>query len=78
MVFLIVIYSAQSKNYNYNVFKIFYALISCVQLAGLISTVEPRYHDIRFSHHFAYHVSFSKSRCTVHDFNANKLRILRQ
>ena len=41
-----------------------------------IYTVEPRYPDTRFSHHSAYHVSFSKSRFSTYDFNANKLRIL--
>ena len=40
-------------------------------------TVEPRYPDTRFSRHSAYHVSFSKSRFSVYDFNVNKLRILR-
>ena len=40
-------------------------------------TVEPRYPDTRFSRHSAYHVSFSKSQFSVHDFNVNKLRIVR-
>ena len=40
-------------------------------------TVELCYHDTRFSCHSAYHVSFSKSRFSVYDFNVNKLRILR-
>ena len=42
------------------------------------NTFEPRYPDTRFSRHSAYHVSFSKSRFSVYDFNVKKkLRILR-
>ena len=40
------------------------------------NTVGPRYSDTRFSRHFAYDVSFSKTRFSAYDFNVNKLWIL--
>ena len=40
------------------------------------NTVEPRYADTRFTRNSAYHVSFSKSRFFVYDFNVNELQIL--
>ena len=41
------------------------------------NTVKSRYPDTRFSRLSAYHISFSKSRFFVYDFNVNELRISR-
>ena len=55
-----------------------YMQMNCKWLRMLyINTVEPLYPDTRFSRHSAYHVTFSKSRFSVYDFNVNKLRMSR-